>query len=87
MSWVYENYPRSAGVEAKIKGNYTTPHQDVALGKVSSGRYTFKIPDLGGRSPFDFFFLKDADALVATCDGRVCKVENRNTGETFTINI
>ena len=38
-------------------GNKELPHQTKALKKVHTGSFEYKMPDMGQRSPFDFFVL------------------------------
>lgn len=72
LHWFEENYPKSVAIEVKIKGKKVLPHQEVALGKVQSGKFSHKLADMGRRNPFDGFVLKNADAFVVTCDGMDC---------------
>ena len=72
MRWFEENYPRSVAVEVKIKGNKPLQHQTEALRRVQGGTFSWKLPDMGQRNPFDFFMLKSADAFLVTCEKRKC---------------
>ena len=73
MAWFIDNYPRDYAVEVKIKGGRIKKHQPVALKQVHEGKFDYKLPDRGARNPFDFIGLKQADALLVICDGRLCK--------------
>jgi hypothetical protein len=79
IRWFEANWPRSAAVEVKVKGNKPLPHQEEALRQVRAGTFAWKIRDMGSRNPFDFFMLKGADAFVVTCDGRKCRAEGTST--------
>ena len=68
INWFEKNYPRSVAVEIKVGKNKTKSHQDLALKEVQDGVFSYKIPDLGRKNPFDFFTLKNADAFVVTCN-------------------
>lgn len=72
LEWFEKNYPEDVAIEVKIKGGKLKPHQIIALELVASGKFYFKIPDMGRRNPFDGFVLKKAHAFVVTCDGNKC---------------
>lgn len=76
LDWFRENYPTSVALEIKIKGNKVLPHQALALRQVADGAFSYKIPDMGRRNPFDGFTLVNAHAYVVTCDGMVCEAES-----------
>lgn len=86
LEWFKKNYHHSCALEIKIKGNKLLKHQEVALRKVSQGKYAHKMPDMGRRMPFDAFVLINADAILVTCDGRHCTCEVYNGG-TFAIKV
>lgn len=88
MKWLEKNWPNSALVEIKIKGNKLLPHQEVALRHVANKAFSFKIPDTGKRNPADAFLLKNADALLITYVKRgTIEIENFRTGEKKLFNI
>lgn len=87
MRWFEQNYPRSVALEIKIKGGKLKPHQEAALNQVAKGVFSYKIPDMGRRTCFDSFMLKDADPIVVVCDGNECHATNIKTNETFTFSI
>lgn len=84
--WFDKNYHRNWAVEVKIKGGKIKEHQDLALKEVQSGKFWWKIPDMGRRNPFDLFGLKDADAFVVTCDGLSCEAVGYN-GQSFSFKL
>ena len=61
-------------LEVKMVGNKLAEHQKKALRQVEDGKFTYKIPDLGQRNPFDVIHLGDADAIVCYIDGDTKKV-------------
>lgn len=62
---------RNWALEVKMKGNKLEPHQKVALKQVENGKFMpYKLPDMGQRNPFDYFYLGDADAIVCVVDGK-----------------
>lgn len=68
---------RNWALEVKLKGGKLKPHQRAALKQVENGKFPpQKIPDMGRRNPFDYYYLGDADAIVCVVDGRDvhCKV-------------
>lgn len=68
---------RNWALEVKIKGGRLKKHQAVALKQVENGKFPpYKLRDMGQISPFDFFYLGDADAIVCVVDGRdvACEV-------------
>lgn len=83
FKWLEENWPRSALIEIKIKGNKVKPHQQASLDKVANGCFSYKIPDMGGRTCGDGFLLKkDADPLVVIYEGNnFITVINTKTNE------
>lgn len=87
MRWFEENYPRSVALEIKIKGGKIKPHQEAALNQVAKGTFSYKIPDMGRRTCFDSFMLKDADPILVTCDGNTCEAINIKTNEQFIFEI
>jgi hypothetical protein len=78
LGWFAENWPRSCAIEVKVTGGKVRGHQALALAKVASGKFCYKIPDMGKKNPFDGFVLKDADAFVVTCEGKTCEVVDIN---------
>ena len=83
LKWFEKNYPYSVAIEVKIKGGKLKPHQEIALKQVAEGSFSYKIPDMGRRNPFDGFVLKNARAFVVTCDGNFCKASRIDEEETF----
>jgi len=79
FNWFLKNYPKSVALEIKIKGNKAKPHQIIALKQVQDGKFYYKFPDMGRRNPFDGIVLKNTDAFVVTCDGRICEAVGRKT--------
>lgn len=77
---VRQKHPhRNWALEVKMKGNRLEPHQKVFLKQVENGKMKpYKIPDMGQRNPFDYFYLGDADAIVCVVDGRnvTCEVNS-----------
>lgn len=70
-SLIKKHTHRNWALEVKIKGGRLKKHQSVALKQVENGKFPpYKIPDMGQQSPFDFFYLGDADAIVCVVDGR-----------------
>lgn len=69
---------RNWALEVKMKGNKLSDHQKKALKQVEDGKFTYKIPDLGQRNPFDVIHLGDADVIVCYIDGKSahCDVNN-----------
>ena len=57
-------------MECKMKGGRLKDHQKKALKQVENGKFTYKIPDMGQRNPFDYIHLGDADAIVCVVDGK-----------------
>ena len=53
-------------LEVKTHKGKVKDHQKKALKKVEDGKFTYKIPDMGQRNPFDYIHLGDADAIVCT---------------------
>ena len=86
MKWFMKNSLDSCAVEVKIKGNKALPHQKLALKKVHTGAFGYKIPDQGTKNPFDFFILKNACAYVVTCDGHKCEAVDPD-GKSFKFKI
>lgn len=82
IRWFEMNYPNSCALEIKVKGNKLLPHQSIALTVVQNGSFSYKIPDMGHRSPFDAFVLKRADAFVVTYDDGICTAVSPN-GKSF----
>jgi len=81
MAYLEKHWPRSCAVEIKVGNNKLLPHQVSALDKVVAGVHSHKIADRGARNPYDGYVLKDADALIVRCKGRLCTLEVVNTGE------
>lgn len=87
IKWFEDNWPRSCAIEVKVKGGKLKPHQLLALVEVQRGSFSFKIPDMGRKNPFDGFVLKNADAFVVECDGRICEARNTSDNTTFTFEV
>lgn len=72
--WFLKNHPRSVLLEVKVKGGALKEHQRRLLKSVGeTGEFKYKFRDGGLRTPLDYVILKDADAVLATCDGRKCE--------------
>lgn len=54
MKWFTESYPYDVCVELKIGDKKPRDHQQSALNAIAKGSFTYKIPDMGRRNPFDF---------------------------------
>ena len=78
LKWFEENYPFSCAIEVKIKGGKAKDHQQAALKKVDKGTFSYKMPDMGRKNPFDAFVLQNAKAFVVTCDGNNCEAVEPN---------
>lgn len=77
--WFYDNHPRSILLEVKLKGGKLAEHQERLIKEVSkTGKFKYKFPDGGRRTPLDYVILKDADAVLAICDGNVCECTINN---------
>lgn len=87
IKWFEKNYPYTSAIEVKVKGNRPLPHQTLALRQVDDGVFSYKLPDMGKRNPFDAFVLHGAKAFVVTCDGLNCEaVEPSGKKFNFKIN-
>jgi hypothetical protein len=86
LTWFRKNYPRSCAIEIKYGKNKLEEHQKTALAQVAKGVFAHKIADTGRKNPFDAFLLKNADAIVVTCEKRNCLVEVNQT-HSFTIKV
>lgn len=75
IKWFEENYPHTVAVEVKVGKNKVKDHQQKAIDQVNNGVFSWKIPDMGNRSCFDFFVLKDAHGFVVTCNDNVCEAQ------------
>lgn len=85
--WFEKNHPRSVLLEVKMKGGQVKEHQQRLLKKVGrTGQFSYKFPDGGRRTPLDYVILKDADAVLAVCEGNECECEV-NGEYTFKIKI
>ena len=72
--WFFKNHPRSVLLEVKMKGGKISEHQERLLKSVGkTGKFKYKFPDGGRRTPLDYVVLKDADAVLAVCEGRECE--------------
>jgi hypothetical protein len=72
--WFYKNHPRSVLLEVKIKGGILKDRQKILLDTVGrTGEFKYKFPDGARRTPLDYVILKDADAVLAVCDGKLCE--------------
>lgn len=78
LRFLEKNHPHSFALEVKIKGGRVLDHQKVALNRVKNGYFSWKIPDMGQRNPFDAFCLKNADAILCIVDGKkvTCRVND-----------
>jgi hypothetical protein len=81
LDWFQKNHPRSVIVEVKMQnGGKVIEHQQKLIDKVAkTGKFVYKFPDMGRRTPLDGISLKDID--VALCwmnDDRtgVCIINN-----------
>ena len=72
IAWFEKNHPHSCAIEIKVGKNKPLPHQVAALRQVESGSFFMKLADTGRRQPFDVIILKNADAFVVYCEGRIC---------------
>lgn len=85
--WFQSNHPRSVLLEVKIKGGKVSEHQKRLIDQVSkTGEFKYKFPDGARRTPLDYVILKDADAVLAVCDGNTC-VCTINNNHTITIKV
>lgn len=64
IAWFERNYDHSVALEIKMQGGRVLPHQRASLIQVSSGVFSYKLPDMGKRLPFDAFILHGADAFI-----------------------
>lgn len=87
MDWFRKNYFRSCAIEVKIRGGKLKDHQEAALKQVQSGVFSYKIPDMGRRNPFDVFVLKEADAFVVVCNGNKCHAHCIDESKSFDFTI
>lgn len=87
LKWFEDNYPYSCAVEVKVGKNKLLPHQEIALKQVTDGAFSYKIPDMGVRNPFDGFILKGAHAFVVTCEGMTCTAHNIANDKEFLIHL
>ena len=72
--WFYVNHPRSVLLEVKIKGGRLKEHQKRLLDMVAkTGTFKYKWRDGALRTALDYVILKNADAVLAVCDGNVCE--------------
>ena len=54
-----------------MEGGRLLDHQEKLLKKVGkTGKFSYKFPDGGKRTPLDYVILKKADAVLAVCDER-----------------
>lgn len=67
MAWFRENYPYDVCVELKIGNKEPKPHQMAALESIVKGSFSYKIPDMGRKNPFDFmvFHVRAVHAIWA----------------------
>lgn len=85
-AWFVKHWPRSYALEVKVKGNKALPHQEIALRQVAKGKFSYKIPDMGRRNPFDYVGLIGADSILCTVDGKqVTCVVNEVSEVSFTL--
>jgi len=85
MRWFEKHYPRTVTVEVKVGKNKPKPHQAAAIAQVLRGLFSWKIPDMGRRNPFDFIILKNADACIVACEDKRCTAKCGDKTFTFTI--
>lgn len=72
LAWFEKHYPRSCAIEIKYGKNILLEHQITALTRVKKGSFSYKIPDMGRKNPFDAVYLKNADAIVVRCENKKC---------------
>lgn len=85
--WFYDNHPHSVLLEVKIKGGKLKEHQERLLASVGKlGKFMYKFKDGGARTPLDYVILKNADAVLAVCDGNTCECTVNNK-QKFTIKV
>lgn len=87
IKWFENNYPYSVALEVKVKGGKFLEHQEIALKQVQDGKFSFKIPDMGRRNPFDGFVLKGAHAYKVVCYGRTCDAVRIDGSNKFTFKV
>ena len=67
--WFNKNYPLSVLLEVKMDGGKLADHQKKLIDKVAKdGKFKYKFPDGGRRTPLDYVIVKDADAVLAVCN-------------------
>ena len=67
--WFEKNHPHSVLLEVKMVGGKLTESQERLLAKTAkTGRFTYKFPDGGRRTPLDYIIARDIDAVLAVCD-------------------
>ena len=67
--WFFKYWPHSVLLEVKMGGGRLLDHQEKLLKKVGkTGKFKYKFPDGGKRTPLDYVILKKADAVLAVCD-------------------
>jgi 1,4-alpha-glucan branching enzyme len=89
IEWFFLNYPYSVAVEVKMAKNKVKEHQQAALKQVKDGTFTYKLPDMGRRNPFDFVIFKgDVHAvIVSQIAGNQYIATDMTAKETFYFNI
>ena len=79
INWFYKNWPRSTIIEVKIMTGRVKEHQARLLAQVANtGKFKYKHPDMGQRTPGDGFTIVNGDAVLCWCDGRRCRCEINN---------
>jgi hypothetical protein len=82
IDWFYKHWPRSTVIEVKVVGGKVLEHQRRLLKKVAeTGKFKYKHPDMGQRTPGDGFTIKDGDAVLCWCEGRNCVCEINGTSK------
>lgn len=73
MKWFEKNYPNTTVcVEVKLTTGRLYDHQPVALKMVEDNRFSYKLPDMGRRNPFDFIVVRNAVSYIVYVEKRHC---------------
>lgn len=79
--WFYKNHPRSVLCEVKMIGGKVSEHQQRLLDTTGrTGKFKYKFPDGGRRTPLDFIVMKEGDAALCWCDEKgncVCEINKK----------
>lgn len=79
---------RNWALEVKTHKGKLKEHQKKALKQVENGKHPpQKIPDMGRRNPYDYYFLGDADAIVCVIQENKRDVQCTVNSGVFTFNI